>query len=76
MRFGRLSRTWGLEMNPTRGRLQDKVALITGAASGIGTALTRVFAQEGARVAAVDIDDAGLEAGRAQRDREGHTVAC
>jgi NAD(P)-dependent dehydrogenase (short-subunit alcohol dehydrogenase family) len=37
------------------GRLDEKVCVITGAASGIGAATCRRFAQEGARVAAVDI---------------------
>lgn len=40
-------------------RLQDKVALITGASAGIGRESALRFAQEGARIVAVDVDDAG-----------------
>jgi NAD(P)-dependent dehydrogenase (short-subunit alcohol dehydrogenase family) len=41
-------------------RLRDKVAVITGAASGIGRASARRFAEEGARVVVADVaDDAG-----------------
>jgi len=39
-------------------RLRDKVALITGAGSGIGRASALLFAQEGASIVVVDIDDA------------------
>jgi NAD(P)-dependent dehydrogenase (short-subunit alcohol dehydrogenase family) len=39
------------------GRLDDKVAVITGAASGIGGACALRFAQEGARIAGLDVND-------------------
>ena len=39
------------------GRLDDKVAVITGAASGIGRASARRFAAEGASVVVADLDD-------------------
>jgi NAD(P)-dependent dehydrogenase (short-subunit alcohol dehydrogenase family) len=39
------------------GRLDDKVAVITGAASGIGRATARRFATEGASVVVADFDD-------------------
>ena len=49
-------------------RLQDRVAVITGAGSGIGLAAARRLAAEGARVVAVDIDE---KAGRAAADEVG-----
>jgi 3-oxoacyl-[acyl-carrier protein] reductase len=37
----------------------DQVVLVTGAASGMGRAIARLFADEGARVAVTDVDAAG-----------------
>lgn len=48
-----------------QGRLQDRVAVVTGAGSGIGLATVRRFAAEGARVVCVDID---AEAGKRAAD--------
>lgn len=38
-------------------RLRDKVAIITGAASGMGAATARLFAREGAKLMLTDVDD-------------------
>jgi len=43
-----------------QGRLKDKVAIITGAASGIGSATAVLFANEGARLVLADVDENGL----------------
>jgi NAD(P)-dependent dehydrogenase (short-subunit alcohol dehydrogenase family) len=47
-------------------RLQDKIALITGSAAGIGLATAQVFAAEGAHVYIADVDGEG--ASRAAKD--------
>ena len=53
-------------MAEVSGRLAGKVAVVTGAGSGIGLATARRFAAEGAKVVCADIDEA---AGRRPRPR-------
>ncbi|PZC48751.1 MAG: 3-oxoacyl-[acyl-carrier protein] reductase [Chloroflexi bacterium] len=43
------------------GRLEGQVAIVTGANSGIGRAIARLYAREGAKVLAVDIDGEAIE---------------
>ena len=59
-------------------RLKDKVAIITGGASGIGYAAVKRFIEEGAKVVIVDIDQTkgnGLEAFHEMRGDEVSFVA-
>ncbi|GED70744.1 oxidoreductase [Brevibacillus reuszeri] len=42
-------------------RLQNKIAVVTGAARGIGAAIAHRFAEEGARVVATDVSSVGEE---------------
>jgi NAD(P)-dependent dehydrogenase (short-subunit alcohol dehydrogenase family) len=54
--------TGGLTRDIPMGKLAGRVALITGAGSGIGSATARRFAREGARVFLVDVDEARVSA--------------
>ena len=42
-------------------RLEKKVAIITGAAGGIGQEAARLFAKEGAKLALLDLDQGALD---------------
>src|SRR3954470_7134315 len=45
-----------------RMKLADKTVVVTGAGSGIGRATALAFAQQGAQIAACDVDQARLDA--------------
>jgi NAD(P)-dependent dehydrogenase (short-subunit alcohol dehydrogenase family) len=57
------------------GQVNGKIAIVTGAASGIGRAAAQVLAREGARVMATDVDEAGLKETQALISMAGGTVA-
>jgi NAD(P)-dependent dehydrogenase (short-subunit alcohol dehydrogenase family) len=56
------------------GRVEGKVAVVTGAASGIGRATAGLLAAEGARVGIADVDEAGGERVAAQLRASGGDV--
>lgn len=59
---------------PPKGVLAGRVAVITGAAGGIGSAIARLFAASGARVACIDLSAPGAVA-QAIRAASGDAIA-
>ncbi|MBP48799.1 MAG: hypothetical protein CL396_01640 [Acidiferrobacteraceae bacterium] len=64
------SRSRCLRRIPMPGRLEGKVAIVTGGASGIGRATVVRFLAEGAHVLATDIDQSALDALRRTNNNE------
>lgn len=57
-----------------QGRISEKVAIITGAADGIGRATAKLFAKEGAKIVIADINEEKLKEVAAEIERDEGTV--
>ncbi len=57
-------------------RLENKIAIVTGAASGFGAGIARRFAAEGARVVVNDLNEAGAAAMAAEINASGGRAAA
>lgn len=58
------------------GKLEGRVAIVTGGAGGIGQVLVRGLVGEGARVAILDIDEQGLDRFADELRSAGHAPRC
>ena len=54
--------------------LKGKTAVITGAASGIGLALTKTFVEEGMKVVMADVDEDSLASTASELEKTGAEV--
>ena len=75
------SEYWPLEqykltLLPSERELSRRIALVTGAAHGIGQAIARRFAAEGAHLVLTDVDVAGVEALATQLNEELGAEQC
>src|SRR5690242_19646726 len=57
-------------------RLKNKVAIVTGAASGMGQCMAETFAREGARVAVLDVDGDAAKAVAGEIGKSAIALAC
>ena len=58
------------------GRLSNRVAIVTGAASGFGAETARLFGKEGARVVLADINESGARGVASSLGADGLAVRC
>lgn len=63
-------------MNTSANKLQDKVAIVTGAAMGMGASIAKVYAKYGAKVVMTDVSEKLEETAQAIRDQYGADVVA
>lgn len=56
--------------------LADQVAVVTGAASGVGRGIAQVLAAEGAKVAIADVNESGAQDAASALTRDGHEAVA
>lgn len=57
-------------------KFENQVAFVTGGSRGIGKGITRRFAEEGAKVAIIDVNEEALQEAEAEFREEGFDVFC